>query len=52
MEYRAEQIGGVLQVGSSEEGGTIVTMTLPRSKCNDEREPRSQVARGQSLDCG
>ncbi len=32
MEYRAGLIGGVLQIGSSEGGGTIVTLTLPRSE--------------------
>jgi nitrate/nitrite-specific signal transduction histidine kinase len=39
MEYRAGLIGGVLQIGSSEVGGTVVTLTLPKSNNNDEKEP-------------
>jgi PAS domain S-box-containing protein len=53
MEYRAGLIGGLLQIGSSSEGGgTIVTLTVPRSESNDEKEPGSEACRGESLDRG
>jgi PAS domain S-box-containing protein len=39
MAYRARQIGGVLQIGSAEGGGTIVTLTMPRSVSHGEKEP-------------
>jgi signal transduction histidine kinase len=35
MKYRAGLIGGVLQIGSAEEGGTIVTLRLPRRDGDD-----------------
>jgi PAS domain S-box-containing protein len=38
MSYRARQIGGALQIGSAEGGGTIVTLTLPRSESHGEKE--------------
>ncbi len=34
MEYRAEQIGGALQVGPAEGGGTVVTCWLPGEHSN------------------
>jgi PAS domain S-box-containing protein len=37
MHYRAGQIGGVLHVGPSLGGGTVVTCTLPRSNGNAEK---------------
>lgn len=52
MHYRAALIGGVLQIGSSIGGGTIVTCTLPRSKNHDERESGSLAGRGENLDRG
>ena len=42
--------GGLLQIGSSEEGGTCVTLTLPRSASNDERNPGSEARQGEGLD--
>jgi signal transduction histidine kinase len=34
MEYRAESLGGVFGIQTAEEGGTVVTVTLPRrSSC-------------------
>jgi PAS domain S-box-containing protein len=39
MECRAGLIGGALQISSSEVGGTVVTLTLPRSKNGDEKKP-------------
>jgi PAS domain S-box-containing protein len=50
MEYRAGLIGGRLQIGSSEGGGTCVTLTLPRSASNDERNPGSEACQGEGLD--
>jgi PAS domain S-box-containing protein len=35
MKYRAGLIGGVLQIDSEEEGGTMVTLTLPRRNSDD-----------------
>jgi signal transduction histidine kinase len=37
MKHRAGKIGGKLRIGSSEGGGTIVTLTLPRKKRDDEQ---------------
>jgi signal transduction histidine kinase len=37
MQHRAGLIGGVLQIGPSQGGGTVVTCTLPRSKGNDKK---------------
>jgi PAS domain S-box-containing protein len=38
MKYRAELIGGVLQITPSQGGGTVVTCTLPWSKGNVQKE--------------
>jgi PAS domain S-box-containing protein len=38
MEYRAESIGGVLRINPAEDGGTVVTVTLPWRKANDHEE--------------
>jgi PAS domain S-box-containing protein len=38
MEYRAGLIGGVLRIEPAQEGGTVVTVTLPRSTVNDNKE--------------
>jgi signal transduction histidine kinase len=37
MQYRAEQIGGVLQIGPSHGGGTVVTCTVPWSVGDGEK---------------
>jgi PAS domain S-box-containing protein len=52
MQYRAGQIGGVLQIGPSQDGGTVVTCTLPRSKGNDKKESGSFLCQGESPDRG
>jgi PAS domain S-box-containing protein len=52
MQHRAGLIGGVLQIGPSQGGGTVVTCTLPRSKGNDKREFGTCLCQGESLDCG
>jgi PAS domain S-box-containing protein len=52
MEYRAGLVGGVLQIGSSQEGGAIVTLTLPRSGNNADKERESQAGPHPSLDRG
>ena len=39
MKYRAGLIGGTLQIGAAEAGGTVVTLTLPWSKKNGDEEP-------------
>jgi PAS domain S-box-containing protein len=38
MHYRAGQIGGVLHVGPTDGGGTVVSCTLPRSDTNGEKK--------------
>ena len=49
MEHRAEFIGGALQIGSSEEGGTMVTLTLPRREINgDERTRKRSLSHRES----
>jgi PAS domain S-box-containing protein len=52
MQYRAEQIGGVLQIDPSEGGGTVVSCTLPRSNGNGEKKCRSGLDQGKSPDRG
>jgi len=39
MQYRAGLIGGVLQVGPADGGGTVVTCTLPGGKSHDDEGP-------------
>jgi PAS domain S-box-containing protein len=36
MHYRAGEIGGTLEIGLSQGGGTVVSCTLPGSKCNGD----------------
>jgi PAS domain S-box-containing protein len=52
MQYRAGQIGGVLQIGPSHGGGTVVTCTLPRSNGNVHQECGSCLGQGEGLDRG
>jgi len=52
MHHRAGLIGGVLQIGPSHGGGTVVTCTLPRNKGDDKKEPGCCVGQGESLDRG
>jgi two-component system CheB/CheR fusion protein len=52
MHYRAGQIGGVLQIGRSRGGGTVVSCTLPGSNGNDERTCGSCPGQGKGPDRG
>ena len=52
MQYRTGVIGGVLQIGASQGGGTVVTCTLPRSKGNDKTESGNCLCQGKNLDRG
>ena len=52
MHYRAGQIGGVLHVGPSQGGGTVVSCTLPRRKVNGQKECASDIRAGQNPDRG
>jgi len=52
MQYRAGQIGGVLRVGPTLEGGTVVSCTLPRSNGNDENKSEGCLDQGEGLDRG
>jgi PAS domain S-box-containing protein len=52
MQHRAGLIGGVLQFGPSQGGGTVVTCTVPRSKSHDKKEPGNCLCQGESLDRG
>jgi PAS domain S-box-containing protein len=52
MQHRASVIGGVLQIGASPRGGTVVTCALHGSKSNDEKEAGNCRCQGESLDRG
>jgi PAS domain S-box-containing protein len=52
MQHRAGLIGGVLQIGSSLGGGTVVTCTLPGSKGDDTKESGIYLCEGESFDRG
>ena len=52
MQYRAGQIGGILQIGPRPGGGTVVSCTLPRSNGHDEKTCASCLDQGESLDRG
>jgi PAS domain S-box-containing protein len=52
MQHRAGVIGGVLQIGLSPGGGTVVTCTLPRSKGNDEKESGNWLGQSKNLGRG
>jgi signal transduction histidine kinase len=52
MQHRAGVIGGVLQIGPLQGGGTVVTCTLPRSKGHDKKEPGTCLGQGARLDRG
>jgi hypothetical protein len=45
-------IGGVLQIGPLQGGGTVVTCTLPRSKGHDKQERGTCLCQGEGLDRG
>jgi signal transduction histidine kinase len=52
MQHRAGLIGGVLQIGASQGGGTVITCKLPRSKSNGKKEPGNCLCQSESLDRG
>jgi PAS domain S-box-containing protein len=52
MQYRAEQIGGVLHIGPSHGGGTLVSCILPRSSGHAEEKCRRGLDHREGLDCG
>jgi PAS domain S-box-containing protein len=52
MQYRAGQIGGVLQVGPSNGVGTVVSCTLPRSSGHDENKCGNLTGQGEGPDRG
>ncbi len=52
MQFRAGVIGGVLQIGPSQGGGTVVSCTLPRSNGNGEKAWGNCLGQGQGLDRG
>jgi signal transduction histidine kinase len=43
MKYRAGLLGGILQIGPVEEGGTIVTLTLPERTSDDSNSTEIQI---------
>jgi len=47
MRYRAEQVGGVLRVGPCEDGGTVVTCTVP-GRASHAGEDRGDVPGGRA----
>jgi signal transduction histidine kinase len=52
MQYRAEQIGGALQIGPAPGGGTVVTCLLPRRETHDDQESGNGAGRGDHSDRG
>jgi two-component system CheB/CheR fusion protein len=52
MRYRAGQIGGTLEVHPSRQGGTVVSCTLPRSKCNGDKGPGKCLTASEGVDRG
>jgi PAS domain S-box-containing protein len=52
MRHRAGLIGGVLQIGPSQGGGTMVTCALLRTKDNAKEEPGNCLCQGENLDRG
>jgi PAS domain S-box-containing protein len=50
MQYRAGQIGGVLQIGPSRGGGTVVSCILPGSNGNGEKTSGNILAQSEGLD--
>jgi PAS domain S-box-containing protein len=52
MQYRAGQIGGILQIGPSYEGGTVVSCTLARSTVHDEYQSETCLKQDEGLDRG
>jgi PAS domain S-box-containing protein len=52
MQHRAGLVGGVLQIGPSQGGGTVVTCLLPRTKDNGKKESGNRLFQGENLDRG
>lgn len=52
MEYRAALIGGVLRIRPAEEGGTVVTVTLPWRQVNDHEESGIAASANKNPDRG
>jgi two-component system sensor kinase FixL len=52
MQYRAQQIGGVMHIGPSSGGGTVVSCTLPRRIGNDETNGATCLGQGKDPDRG
>jgi signal transduction histidine kinase len=52
MEHRAALIGGVLHIKPAEEGGTVVTVTLPWSNANDREDTQCVARADKNPDCG
>jgi PAS domain S-box-containing protein len=48
MRYRAGMIGGALQVGRGEGGGTLVTCTVPRRRGHAGTEPKHRESSGEN----
>jgi PAS domain S-box-containing protein len=52
MHYRARQIGGVLQIGPMQGGGTVVSCTVPGSNGKNGKECGSSLDQGEGSDRG
>jgi signal transduction histidine kinase len=52
MQYRCEQIGGVLEIGPAVGGGTVVKCRVSGKNCHEHFEPRNGAAAPQGLDRG
>jgi signal transduction histidine kinase len=52
MEFRTALVGGVLRIDSALQGGTVVTVTLPRSNFNGRKESGSSSSSHPNLDRG
>jgi PAS domain S-box-containing protein len=52
MEYRAGLIGGILRIDPAQQGGTVVSVTLPRSNLNGFEENGSVPSSHENLDRG
>jgi PAS domain S-box-containing protein len=50
MQYRAGRIGGVLHIGPSRGGGTVVSCTLPRSNGNEGKDAAGYPGPGEGPD--
>lgn len=52
MEHRAALIGGVLRIKPAEEGGTVVTVTLPRRNAHEPEEIGKAAGANPNSHCG